>query len=129
MWHTPCGGVAMIPRVLRLHPKTYQRLIGLRREADRDGAYRVAKRMQAVVLNSEGRTSGELAEILKAPRSRVSEWLSRYEAHGVEGLLEGYRPGRAADAGGATTKTTRRHFSTVARLPTDWTAECVPRRR
>ena len=84
----------MIPRVLRLHPKTYQRLIGLRREAERDGAYRVAKRMQAVVLNSEGRTSGELAEILKAPRSRVSEWLSRYEAHGVEGLLEGYRPGR-----------------------------------
>jgi len=84
----------MIPRVLRLHPKTYHRLITLRKEAERDGAYRVAKRMQAVVLNSEGRTSGELAEILKAPRSRVSEWLSRYEAHGVEGLLEGYRPGR-----------------------------------
>src|SRR6266478_1950394 len=78
MWHTPCGGVAMIPRVLRLRPKTYHRLIVLRKEAERDGAYRVAKRMQAVVLNSEGRTSGELAEILKAPRSRVSEWLSRY---------------------------------------------------
>ena len=77
----------MIPRVLRLHPKTHQRLIALRKEAERDGAYRVAKRMQAVVLNSEGRTSGELAEILKAPRSRVSEWLLRYEAHGVEGLL------------------------------------------
>jgi len=29
----------------------------------------VAKRLQAIVLNSEGRTSGELAGILKAPRS------------------------------------------------------------
>src|SRR5260370_15629808 len=57
-WHTLLGGVAMIPRVLRLHPKTYRRLIALRKEAERDGAYRVAKRMQAVVLNSEGRTSG-----------------------------------------------------------------------
>jgi transposase len=84
----------MIPRVLRLHPKTHRRLIALRKQAERDGAYRVAKRMQAIVLNSEGRTSGELAEILKAPRSRVSEWLSLYEAHGIEGLLEGQRPGR-----------------------------------
>lgn len=84
----------MIPRVLRLHPKTYRRLIALRKQAERDGAYRVAKRMQAVVLNSEGHTSGELAGILKAPRSRVSEWLSLYEAHGIAGLLEGQRPGR-----------------------------------
>src|SRR5438445_11836034 len=94
MWHTPCGGIAMIPRVLRLHPKTYPRLIALRKEAERDGAYRVAKRMQAVVLNSEGRTSGELAEILKAPRSRVSAWLLRYEAHRGVGLLPGCRHGR-----------------------------------
>jgi transposase len=84
----------MIARLLRLHPKTYDRLIHLRKQAERDGAYRVAKRLQAVVLNSEGRTSGELAEILKAPRSRVSEWLSLYAAHGVEGLLEGQRSGR-----------------------------------
>src|ERR1019366_4223264 len=45
-------------------------------------------------LNSEGRTSGELAWILKAPRSKVSEWLSLYQRHGVDGLLEGYRSGR-----------------------------------
>ena len=79
----------MLPRVLRLHPKTYGRLVRLGKEAERDGAYRVAKRLQAVILNSEGRTSGELAQILKAPRSKVSEWLARYEQHGVEGLLEG----------------------------------------
>jgi len=84
----------MLPRLLHLHPKTHNRLVRLSKEAERDGAYRVAKRLHAVVLNAEGRTSGELAEILKAPRSRVSEWLSLYQAYGVEGLLEGYRSGR-----------------------------------
>jgi transposase len=86
----------MLPRILRLHPGTYQRLARLSKEAERDGAYRVAKRLQAVLLNSQGRSSGELAEILQAPRSKVSEWLARYQAHGVEGLLEGQRSGRPA---------------------------------
>src|SRR5580658_10600046 len=84
----------VLARLLQLHPKTYGRLVRLSKEAERDGAYRVAKRLQAVVLNSEGRTSGELAGILKAPRSKVSEWLSLYQRHGVDGLLEGYRSGR-----------------------------------
>jgi transposase len=57
----------------------------------------VAKRLQAVVLNSEGQTSGELARILKAPRSKVSEWLQRYQTEGVDGLLEGYRSGRPSE--------------------------------
>ena len=87
----------MVPRILHLHPKTYKWLIDLRKQAERDGAYRVAKRLQAVVLNSEGRTSGELAHLLKAPRSRVSEWLARYQAHGVTGLLEGHRSGRPVE--------------------------------
>src|SRR6516164_4893514 len=68
----------MLPRVLRLHPGTYQRLLRLSKEAERDGAYRVAKRLQAA-------------------RSKVSEWLARYQAHGVEGLLEGQRSGRPAE--------------------------------
>ncbi len=84
----------MLARLLRLHSSTYRRLIRLSKEAERDGACRVAKRLQAVVLNSEGQTSGELARILKAPRSKVSEWLQRYQTEGVDGLLEGYRPGR-----------------------------------
>lgn len=84
----------MVPRMLRLHPKTHVKLVRLSKEAEREGMYRVAKRLQAVVLNAEGRTSGELAGILKAPRSKVSEWLSLYQVYGVEGLLEGYRSGR-----------------------------------
>ena len=84
----------MLPRLLHLHPATCRRLTRLSKEAKRDGAYRVAKRLQAVILNAEGRTSGELAAVLKAPRSKISEWLAQYQAHGIEGLLEGYRSGR-----------------------------------
>jgi len=87
----------MLPRLLRLHPSTHQRLIRLSKEAERDGAYRVAKRLRAVVLNSQGHTSGELAEILQSPRSKVSEWLQRYQTDGVDGLLEGYRSGRPSE--------------------------------
>ena len=87
----------MLPRLLHLHPATRRRLTRLSKEAERDGAYRVAKRLQAVVLNAEGRTSGELAAVLKAPRSKVSEWLARYHSAGIEGLLEGYRSGRPAE--------------------------------
>jgi hypothetical protein len=36
----------MVPRILSLHPKTYKRLIRLRKEAEREGAYRVAKRLR-----------------------------------------------------------------------------------
>lgn len=87
----------MRPRQLHLHPSTFKRLIRLTKEAERDGAYRVAKRLQAVVLNAEGRTSGDIAAILKAPRSKVSQWLAHYEQHGVEGLLEGQRSGRSPE--------------------------------
>lgn len=90
----------MLPRLLRLHPATHRRLIRLKKEAERDGAYRVARRLQAVVLNAEGHTSGELAKLLQAPRSKVSEWLSNYQTYGLEGLLEGYRSGRPAALSG-----------------------------
>jgi len=84
----------MVPRIMRLRASTYAKLSEMRKKAEREGAYRVAKRLHAVLLNSEGRTSGELAELLQAPRSKVSKWLANYERHGVDGLLEGYRSGR-----------------------------------
>src|SRR5437762_13955077 len=87
-------GGGMVPRTLELHPSTLRRLVRLAKEAERDGSYRVAKRLQAVVMNAEGYSSGEIARILKAPRSKASEWLKAYEEHGVEGLLEGHRSGR-----------------------------------
>jgi transposase len=87
----------MLPGLLRLHPSTYQRLARWSKEAEREGAYRVAKRLRAVVLNSEGYTSGELAKLLQAPRSKVSGWLQRYQSEGVDGLWEGVRSGRPAE--------------------------------
>ncbi len=51
----------MVPRLLRLSAKNRQRLIRLRKEAEREGACRVARRLHPVILNSRGRTSGEVA--------------------------------------------------------------------
>jgi len=87
----------MIARLIQVHRKTRQRLNLLRKSAERDGAYRVARRLHAVVLNSEGRTSGEVARILESPRSKVSLWLANFQEHGVNGLLEGHRCGRPAE--------------------------------
>jgi transposase len=84
----------MRPRQLRLHPKRAEKLRRLRKEAEADGMYRVAKRIHAVLLNHSGRTSGEIATILDAPLSRVSQWLRDYDAHGYAALLEGQRSGR-----------------------------------
>ena len=86
----------MLPRLLPLPPGTRRRLLRLSQEAERDGAYRVAKRLRAVVLNADGHTSGEPAVLLPAPRSKVSVWLQQHQTHGVEGLLEGQRSGRPA---------------------------------
>ena len=99
----------MLPRLLHLHPATCRRLTRLSKEAERDGAYRVAKRLQAVILNAEGRTSGELASVLKAPRSKISEWLAQYQAHGIEGLLEGLPIRKTASVGAGAAPTTGRH--------------------
>jgi len=84
----------MQPRFLQLRPPARLKLQQLRREADREGAYRVARRIHAVILNSQGKTSGQIASLLDAPRSKVSEWMQLYEHHGFDALLEGRRSGR-----------------------------------
>ena len=84
----------MRARHLFLHHQTKAKLARLKKAAEADGAYRVARRLHAVVLNGEAYTSGEIARILDAPLSKVSDWLRTYEAHGYEGLLEGHRGGR-----------------------------------
>jgi transposase len=66
----------------------------LQREAERDGAYRVARRIHAVLLSAQQHTRGEIATVLQAPRSKVSLWLGQYEGYGWEALLEGHRSGR-----------------------------------
>jgi len=87
----------MRARRLTLHPMTAKKLLRLKREAEGDGVYRVAKRIHAVLLNHDGYTSGQITALLKAPRSRVSQWLKDYEHYDYEGLLEGYRSGRPCE--------------------------------
>ncbi|MCP4649781.1 MAG: hypothetical protein GY853_06835 [PVC group bacterium] len=82
---------------LKIHYKTAEKLLKLMKEAEKDGHYRVAKRIHAVLLNCDGKTSGDIANILMAPRSKVSLWLSNYAKYGYEGLLEGYRSGRSCN--------------------------------
>lgn len=84
----------MHARFLKLHHRTEDKLIRDKKAAERDGAYRVATRIHAVLLNNDGKTSGEIAFLLKRPQSCVCEWLKNYEEFGYEGLLEGHRSGR-----------------------------------
>ena len=83
-------------RAVQLHGtvKKIQQLVRLSKQALREGAYRVANRLHAVALNMEGRTAPEIAEVLKVHRSNVCLWLERWQEEGVEGILEGHRPGR-----------------------------------
>jgi hypothetical protein len=84
----------MRARHLALHHNTISKLARLKKDAEHAGAFRVAKRLHAVLLNAEDYTSGSIARILAAPLSKVSEWLRNYERYGYEGLLEGHRCGR-----------------------------------
>lgn len=49
-------------------------------------------RCQLVLLKSEGRSSKEVASIVKVNPVTVNNWLSRYEAEGIAGLKT--KPGR-----------------------------------
>jgi transposase len=79
---------------LKLHHNTVKKLLRMKKESEVDGQYRVAKRIHAAILNHEGKTSGQIATLLKSPRSKVSNWLSNYSKYGEESFLEGHRSGR-----------------------------------
>ena len=82
------------PTIITLHYKTRDKLERLKKEAEQDGEYRVAKRIHAVLLNSSGITAGKIANTLILSRSSVSKWLSEYKQYGLESLLESHRSGR-----------------------------------
>ena len=50
----------MRARLLDLHPRTIKKLLRLKKEAEGDGAYRVARRIHAVLLNHDRYTSVNL---------------------------------------------------------------------
>jgi transposase len=69
-------------------------VVRLRREAEADGARRVARRLHAIQLNLDGHSGPEIARILSVHRANVSLWLRRWQEDGLEGVLEGHREGR-----------------------------------
>lgn len=87
----------MQARFLQLHHRTLDKLIRDKKESEKEGAYRVSKRIHAVLLNHNGKTSGEIASLLGSPRCSVSDWLKKYEDQGYAGLLEGHRSGRPCE--------------------------------
>ena len=66
----------------------------LMQEANEVGQYRIARRLHAVILNSDGWTNPQIARILRIHRSNVVNWINSWNSYGVEGLLEGHRSGR-----------------------------------
>jgi transposase len=83
-------------RAIKIHGtvRTIQKLVTLSKQALRDGAYRVAARLHAIVLNMEGKTAPQIADLLKVHRSKVSIWLRNWQEGGMDGILEGHRSGR-----------------------------------
>ena len=69
----------MIARMLKLHHNTVKKLLKLKAKAEREGKYRVAKRIHAVLLNHHRHTSGNISQLLSSSKSRGSEWLKNYE--------------------------------------------------
>ena len=55
---------------------------------------RQVERAQIVLGSADGKSSYELAEELKITRPTIQRWLDRYEADGIEGLVDRPRTGR-----------------------------------
>lgn len=51
-----------------------------------DTSHAFRQRCQTILFKSEGRTSKEVAQLLKQHYVSVNAWLNRYEQAGLEGL-------------------------------------------
>lgn len=83
----------MRARKLVLEEDKRQEIARLLRRAKRAGEALIAARLTAVIRNSKGQTSGQLAEALGYSPSKVSAWLASFERDGVQGLLKRERWG------------------------------------
>ena len=68
----------------------------LRREAARCSDGPAARRMLALALALEGRSRGEAAQCAGMDRQTLRDWVHRYNAEGIAGLVDRPRPGRPA---------------------------------
>jgi len=89
----------MTPIFARGNHRTLERLKSLREQAYSDGASRVVTRLETIMQSVQGRTSGQIAQLLQADRTRVHAWIVAWNQAGAEGLWEGHRCGRPARLG------------------------------
>lgn len=87
----------MRPVFARGNRKTVDKLLQVRRQAQRDKAPRVLLRVQGILMSLDGCTASEIAQRLKVHRSTVPLWIEHWNEHGEEGLWEGHRSGRPGE--------------------------------
>jgi transposase len=84
----------MHPTFARGSRTAISKLLGLRRQAQKDKEPRVVLRIQGILMSLEGHTAGEISHLLKVHRSTVPLWIEHWNRYGPEGLWEGHRSGR-----------------------------------
>jgi len=87
----------MTPIFATGNSRTLLRLKSLRQQAYADGASRVVTRLEAIMQSLQGKTSGQIAQLLQADRTRVHAWICAWNQAGEEGLWEGHRSGRPSE--------------------------------
>jgi transposase len=84
----------MQPIYAKGNQRSLPRLKRLRKQAQTDKATRVIFRLDAILLSLQRHTTGRIAQLLQADRSRVHAWISQWNQYGLQGLFEGHRSGR-----------------------------------
>jgi len=84
----------MQPRQIDLHHRTRKKILRIISECRSSKEFRTARRLETVLLNDDGYTSGEIAHRIGSSRQKVSLWLKTFSESGIEGLYEGHRSGR-----------------------------------
>jgi transposase len=75
-----------------MHVADHLSLERLQALADQEAGKTRFLRLRAVILAQAGRSAPEIAQALGAGRRTVQEWVRRYNAEGLDGLVD--RPGR-----------------------------------
>lgn len=70
--------------------------IAIQQEISRSDESRYDHRLHGLLLVSGGQSCQQVADLFGEDRRTVQRWVGRFEAHGLEGLREGERPGRPA---------------------------------
>jgi len=50
--------------------------------------------LDSILLSIQRQTTGQIAHLLQADRTRVHAWINSWNQYGIDGLLEGHRSGR-----------------------------------